>query len=212
MPQRDLSPFLRRLNDHCARALADAASLCETRAHRDIEVEHWLIKLLELGDGDLVAIVRRYELDVDGIWNGLLAAIDRLPHELRGKPSLSRSLARVLESAWLYASAGDSAQPIRSANLLQAIVDAPHVLRATDAWPLLSVSSTQIQRLLRDLDRYSVEAASRMRMPRPRNGASQHLYRPTVLRRQTARRNGRRPRLGSAVVQTVTPSGASPSI
>ncbi len=50
MTARDYSPFLRRLNEHCAHALADAASLCETRAHRDIDVEHWLIKLLELGE------------------------------------------------------------------------------------------------------------------------------------------------------------------
>ena len=104
MTQRDFSPYLRRLNDHCARALADAASLCETRAHRDIEVEHWLIKLLELGDGDLVAILRRYELDVDAIWNGLLAAIDRLPHDLRGKPGLSQRLGAWLEAAWMRAS------------------------------------------------------------------------------------------------------------
>ena len=116
MTQRDLSPFLRRLNDHCARALADAASLCETRAHRDIEVEHWLIKLLELGDGDLVAIVRRYELDVDGIWNGLLAAIDRLPHEMRGKPGLSQRLGTWLEAAWMRASLedGPACDPLRS--------------------------------------------------------------------------------------------------
>ena len=158
MTQRDLSPFLRRLNDHCARALADAASLCETRAHRDIEVEHWLIKLLELGDGDLVAIVRRYELDVDGIWNGLLAAIDRLPHELRGKPGLSRRLGTWLEAAWMRASLEDDPASIRSAHLLAALADAPHLLRAPDAWPLLSVSATQIERLRAELDRVSVEA------------------------------------------------------
>ncbi|MFC4345388.1 hypothetical protein [Cupriavidus numazuensis] len=57
MTTRDYSPFLRRLNAHCAHALADAASLCETRAHRDIEVEHWLVKLLELGEGDLLGPV-----------------------------------------------------------------------------------------------------------------------------------------------------------
>jgi len=101
MTHRDFSPYLRRLNDHCAQALADAASLCATRAHRDIEVEHWFIKLLELGDGDLVAIMRRYTLDVDGIWNGLLSAIDRLPHDLRGKPGLSHRLGQLLEAAWL---------------------------------------------------------------------------------------------------------------
>ncbi|WP_175948447.1 type VI secretion system ATPase TssH [Burkholderia pyrrocinia] len=165
MTHRDLSPFLRRLNDHCAHALADAASLCETRAHRDIEVEHWLIKLLELGEGDMVAIVRRYELDVDGIWNGLLSSIDRLPHELRGKPGLSHRLGQLLEAAWMRASleATDETPPaIRSAHLLAALADAPHLLRAPDAWALLSVSATQIERLRPELDRVSVEATAIM--------------------------------------------------
>lgn len=141
MTHRDLSAFLRRLNDHCARALADAASLCETRAHRDIEVEHWLIKLLELGEGDLVAIVRRYEFDVDGIWNGLLGTIDRLPHDLRGKPGLAHRLGQLLEAAWMRASLEEGTQSIRSAHLLAALADAPHLLHAPDAWALLSVSA-----------------------------------------------------------------------
>ncbi|WP_304413136.1 Clp protease N-terminal domain-containing protein, partial [Cupriavidus sp. WS] len=164
MTARDPSPFLRRLNDHCAQALTEAASLCETRAHRDIEVEHWLIKLLELGDGDLLAILRRYELDVDGIWNALLAAIDRLPHDLRGKPGLSQRVGQWLEAAWMRASleaAGPSeARPIRSAHLLAALADSPHLLRAPDAWPLLSVSAVQIERLMRELNKISIEAAS----------------------------------------------------
>ena len=156
MTARDPSPFLRRLNPHCAKALADAASLCETRAHRDIEVEHWLIKLLELSEGDLVAIVRRYELDSDAIWNGLLAAIERLPHDLRGKPGLSQRLGMLLEAAWMRASL-DECQSIRSAHLLAALVESPQLLRAPDAWPLLSVSATQIERLIPELDRVSTE-------------------------------------------------------
>ncbi|SAK43929.1 ATPase [Caballeronia arationis] len=158
MTQRDLSPFLRRLNDHCARTLAAAASLCETRAHRAIEVEHWLIKLLELGDGDLDAIVRRYELDVDAIWNGLLAAIDRLPHDPRGKPALSQRLGMWLEAAWMRASLEEGATSIRSAHLFAALADAPHLLHASEAWPLLSVSAAQIERLRAELDRVSAEA------------------------------------------------------
>lgn len=159
MTSRDLSPFLRRLNQHCAQALSDAASLCETRAHRTIDIEHWLIKLLELGDGDLVAIVRRYELDMDTIWNGLLSAIDRLPHALRGKPELSPRLGDCLQAAWIRASLEDPSGTIRSAHLLASLVEMPHLLQAPDAWPLLSVSSTQIERLLPELDRVSVEAA-----------------------------------------------------
>jgi type VI secretion system protein VasG len=158
MTARDLSPFLRRLNEHCARALSDAASLCETRAHREIEIEHWLIKLLELGDGDLVAIGRRYELDMDGIWNGLLKSIDRLPHDLRGKPGLSQRLGQILEAAWLRASLEDGPPMIRSAHLLAVLADTPNLLRAPDAWQLLSISAVQIERLIPELNRVSIEA------------------------------------------------------
>ena len=167
MTTRNLSPLLRRLNDHCARALADAAGLCETRAHREIEVEHWLIKLLELGDGDLVAVMRHYELDMDGIWNGLLSAIDRLPHDLRGKPGLSHRLGQWLEAAWMRASLEQGQPSIRSAHLLAALADTPQLLRAPDAWPLLSVSATQIERLRAELDRVSVEAEAAVHADAP---------------------------------------------
>ncbi|MFM0652926.1 type VI secretion system ATPase TssH [Paraburkholderia sediminicola] len=165
MTMRDSTHLLRKLNPHCASALEGAASLCQARLASEITLEHWLLKLIEVGDGDIPAILRRYEIDIDGVWDALLAAIDRAPRDLRGKPSLSRSLSNVLESAWLYASAGDATQPIRSANLLQSITDAPHLLRATDAWPLLSVSSTQIQRLLPELDLHSVEGAQQEEPP-----------------------------------------------
>lgn len=160
MTPRDFSPFLRRLNDHCTAALSEAASLCETRAHRDVTVEHWLIKLLEQGDCDLSAIVRRYALDMDVIWNGLLSAIDRFPHSLRGKPGLSPQLGQLLQAAWLRTSLADGDAAIRSADLLAALVDSPHLLRAPDAWPLLSLSVAQIDRLKPELNQISVESVS----------------------------------------------------
>jgi len=159
MTMRDSTHLLRKLNPHSANALGAAANLCRARLAGEITLEHWLLKLIEADDGDIPAILRHYQIDMDAVWNALLAAIDRVPRDLRGKPALSRSLTGVLESAWIHASAGDAAQPIRSANLLQALADAPHAMRATDAWPLLSVSATQIQRLLPELDRHSVEGA-----------------------------------------------------
>src|SRR5471032_610144 len=174
MTARDLSPFLRRLNDHCARALAEAASLCETRAHREIEIEHWLIKLLELGDGDLVAIARRYELEMDGIWNGLLKSIDRLPRELRGKPGLSHRLGQILEAAWLRASFEGNQPSIRSAHLLAVLADSPHLLRAPDAWQLLSVSAVQIERLMPELKRLSIEGQKEASMDSAAGSGATH--------------------------------------
>jgi type VI secretion system protein VasG len=159
MTMRDSTHLLRRLNPHCARTLEAAASLCQTRLSDDITVEHWLLKLIESDDGDIPAILRHYEIDIDAIWNALLAAIDRLPRNLRGMPTLSIQLASMLQDAWNLASREDIEGTIRSAHLLRAIIEAPHTLRTQDAWPLFSLTSAQIERLLPRLGRQSCENA-----------------------------------------------------
>ncbi|WP_193101080.1 type VI secretion system ATPase TssH [Burkholderia sp. Z1] len=159
-PLRDASHLIRRLNPHCTRALEAAASLCQTRLADEIAVEHWVLKLIEAADGDIPAILRHYDLDIDAVWDALIDVIDRMPRTLRGMPALSRQLATVIEDAWTHAVSDDSDGIIRSGHLLQAIVDAPHVLRTQRAWPLLSVSSAQIRRVLPRIGRRSSENAS----------------------------------------------------
>jgi type VI secretion system protein VasG len=156
---RDSTHLLRRLNPHCARTLEAAASLCQTRLSDEITVEHMLLKLIEADDGDIPAVLRHYEIDIDAIWNALLAAIDRLPRTLRGMPALSIQLASVLQDAWNLASREDTDGTIRSAHLLRAIIDAPHVMRTQDAWPLFSLSGAQIERLVPRLGRSTCEHA-----------------------------------------------------
>lgn len=154
MTAHNYAPYLRRLNDTCAQALADAASLCEARAHRNIEVEHWLLKLLEQDNGDLAWVLRRYQIDVNDVWNGLLAAIERFPRDLRGRPGLSPRLTALLEKAWLQASMDvqHKTSLIRSMHLLAALAEHPQLLNAPGAWPLLTISATQIERLMSQLD------------------------------------------------------------
>lgn len=74
--------LLRRLNPYCAQALSAAASLCQSRAHAQVSIEHWLLKLLEQGEGDLTLIARRYEWDMDALWQGLLDHLDGLPRSV----------------------------------------------------------------------------------------------------------------------------------
>ena len=76
------SGLLRRLNPFCAQALSAAATLCQSRGHGHITIEHWLLKLLGQGDGDLVLIGRRYEWDIDALWRGLLDHLDSLPRSV----------------------------------------------------------------------------------------------------------------------------------
>lgn len=149
--------LLRRLNPYCAQALAGAATLCQTRAHAEITVEHWLLKLLEQGEGDITVIARRYEWDMDNLWQGLLAHLETLPRTVQGKPQLSAALQQLIKSAWLDASLQEDANAVRSVHLLAALINTPSLLAAEAAWPLLSLSATQLQRLLPLLDSQSDE-------------------------------------------------------
>ncbi|HCN96811.1 MAG TPA: type VI secretion system ATPase TssH [Leclercia sp.] len=148
--------LLRRLNPYCARAMEGAASLCQTRAHAEILPEHWLLKLLEQGEGDLTVLVRRYEWDMDAIWQDLLGFMDTLPRSVRSRPQLSDSIQTLMQDAWLRASlAGE--EYIRSIHLLMALLDKPKLVRCDGLWPLLTLGQNQLGRLRGLLDTHSDE-------------------------------------------------------
>ncbi|WP_223515863.1 type VI secretion system ATPase TssH [Pseudomonas sp. GL-R-26] len=148
--------LLRRLNPYCAQALSAAASLCQSRAHGRISIEHWLLKLLERGEGDLTLIARRHEWDMDALWRGLLDHLDSLPRSVQGKPQLCGKLHKLIESAWLRASL-EGHDSLRSAHLLGALQDSPQLLDSDAAWLMLSLSEIQLQQLSTLLDQHSEE-------------------------------------------------------
>lgn len=109
--------LLRRLNPYSARAMEGAASLCQTRSHAEILPEHWLLKLLEQGEGDLTVLARRYTWDMDAIWQDLLTFMDKLPRSVRSRPQLSDAIQTLMQEAWLRASL-EGEEQIRSLHLL----------------------------------------------------------------------------------------------
>ncbi|EER6663106.1 type VI secretion system ATPase TssH [Escherichia coli] len=158
--------LLRRLNHYCARALEGAASLCQTRAHAEITPEHWLLKLLEQGEGDLTVLGRRYDWDMDAIWQSLLGWLDNQPRSVRRRPQLAPSLNALLKQAWMVASL-QGEEHIRSVHLLGALTENPHLVRCDGLWPLLTLSHSQLQRLSPLLDAQSDECPERLQDAEP---------------------------------------------
>jgi len=148
--------LLRRLNPYCARALEGAASLCQTRTHAEIQPEHWLLKLLEQGEGDLTVLARRYEWDMDMLWQDLLAWLDKQPRSVRQRPQLSDAIQMLMQEAWLIASLNGEEQ-IRSIHLLMALVDKQKLVRCDGLWPMLTLAHSQLERLRPLLDAQSDE-------------------------------------------------------
>ncbi|WP_367599344.1 type VI secretion system ATPase TssH [Pseudomonas fulva] len=140
----DPTRLLRRLNAYCTQALTAAASLCQARGHSHISIEHWLLKLFEQGEGDLVIVARRYGWDMDALWQALLAHFETLPRRVTGKPQLSREVQQLISNAWLQASLDRDCEQVRSVHLLAALLERPDLLQCSAAWPLLTIGSKHL--------------------------------------------------------------------
>lgn len=172
--------LLRRLNPCCARAMEGAASLCQTRAHAEILPEHWLLKLLEQGEGDLTVLARRYEWDMDALWQDLLSWLDKQPRSVRHRPQLSDHTLRLMQEAWLIASLSGEAQ-IRSVHLLMALVEKQNLIQCDGLWPLLTLGQRQLERLRSLLDAQSDErppAQQEAALAQPHGGDVEFVGRP----------------------------------
>ena len=60
----DLKSLVSKLNDPCRKALEAAAGLTMSRTNYNVEIEHWLLKILDVPDNDIAKIMGKYEADV----------------------------------------------------------------------------------------------------------------------------------------------------
>ena len=74
----NLKELVGRLNDTCRRGLEGAAGLCLSRTNYNVEIEHWLLKLLETPNTDLAAILRAFEAESSRLIADLTRDVDRL--------------------------------------------------------------------------------------------------------------------------------------
>src|SRR5216684_3809293 len=117
-----LQPLIGKLNEQCRSALEAAAGLCLTRTNYDVDIEHLFIKLMELPDSDLAAILRRYEVDASRVVRDLTRALDQLKTGNARTPGLSPHIPLLIQEAWLMSSVEYGAPRIRSGHLLTALL------------------------------------------------------------------------------------------
>ena len=59
-----LKAIISKLNDTTRKVLEDAAGLCLARTHYNVEVEHFLVKLLDVPDCDFSRILKQFGVDM----------------------------------------------------------------------------------------------------------------------------------------------------
>ena len=125
----DLRALIGKLNDTTRRALEGAAGLAVSRTHYDVELEHWLFRLVEDGDSDIPRILRHFEIDPDRFLHELDHALEQLKSGNPRRSDLSEDIQQLASDAWVWCSINYGLARVRSAGLLLAALEAPRLKR-----------------------------------------------------------------------------------
>jgi type VI secretion system protein VasG len=121
MERMSVKFLVEKLNRTCTKSLEAAAALCLSRTNYNLEIEHWLLKLLELPNADGQAILRHYDLDSSRLLRDLNRTIDGFDRGNGRTPPLSPQLFDLVREAWLTGSMKFNAVQIRSGFIFLAL-------------------------------------------------------------------------------------------
>lgn len=135
----NLKSLIGKLNDTARRALEGAAGLCLSRTNYNVEVEHWLLKMLEISDADIQRVLRYYEIDQSRLERDLTRAVDALKTGNNRPPALSPTIVDLIREAWVLASVEYGELAVRTGHLILALLDDAQLARlARESAPELS--------------------------------------------------------------------------
>ncbi len=118
----DLKKLFDKLSPVSCRGLELATALCMTRTNYNVEIEHWLIRLLENRDSDFVRILEAFGVELSKLQSDLTRTLDRLRTGNAKAPSLSPDVVDVAKEAWTLATIDHGSGQIRSGHLLIALL------------------------------------------------------------------------------------------
>jgi len=124
-----LKSLIEKLNETSRKALEAAAGLCVTRTHYDVEIEHFLLKLLDETGSDGDRIYERFGVDTSRLSADLTRSLDRLRTGNARTPSLSPSLVRMFTDAWTTGSIELGMSEIRSGLCILTLATQPELTR-----------------------------------------------------------------------------------
>jgi type VI secretion system protein VasG len=129
----DLKSLVGRLNETSRNALEGAAGLCLSRTHYNVEIEHWLLKLLEVPDSDILAIFDKFDIDLGKLHQDLNRELDRIKGGNTRAPALSPSIVDISKNAWMLASVEYGHGIATSAHILTALMLDDSMRQSTSA-------------------------------------------------------------------------------
>src|SRR5579871_4369465 len=113
--------LIAKLNDTTRGVLQNALGFALSRTHYDVEIEHFLMKMLDSTTDDFAYILRHFEIDRNRLTGELMRAVDKFKTGSGRTPSISKDVVTMLTEAWTLGSIDFASGQIRSGYVVLAL-------------------------------------------------------------------------------------------
>ncbi len=155
----NLSSLIQRLHPIAKVALEDAAALAVSEKATEVQIEHYLLSLLERPNSDFDVLLSHFDCSENLLRQSIRSTLDTNAKGNGSKPVFSALLIEWLQESWLVSSLDLSETQIRSGALLLTLVSNP--LRYGQhgyASILEAVNPDSLKRNFAELTSHSIEA------------------------------------------------------
>ncbi|MFV5490162.1 type VI secretion system ATPase TssH [Acinetobacter sp. ASP199] len=155
----NLKILITKLSDHARLCLEKSANTCINQQNYEIEIEHFFLEFLSHEQpNDIQLLIKHYKLSKDDLLDDLKESLIHLNKGNSRTPIFAKSIIRLLEQAWLLASA-EKEPVIRSGHLLVALLTASDLyqiaMRSSSIFELIPIDTMKHKFL--DLCQDSIE-------------------------------------------------------
>lgn len=118
----NLKLLVDKMTPYMRSSLEGAAGLCITHGQFNVEIEHWMLKLLDINDTDIVQLFSKHNVDLSRLAKELAKSIAGFRSGSSRPAALSPSIVEAAKNAWMLASVDFNHAHISSGHLLAALL------------------------------------------------------------------------------------------
>ncbi|MCK8096011.1 type VI secretion system ATPase TssH [Pseudoalteromonas sp. 1CM17D] len=122
MSSMTLNKLVEKLSPDCRKSLEAAVAICNSRSHFTVELEHWLLAMIEQQLDDVRLIFGSFDIDIEKVKQDLNQSLEAFKTGSESSPSLSVHVTSLLKQSWLSTSIEFTDNQIRSAYVIYTLV------------------------------------------------------------------------------------------
>lgn len=118
----NLKSLVDKMSPYMRDSLEGAAGLCLAHSQYNVELEHWLLKLLDITDTDFVTLLEKHDVNPSNLAKQLATTIAKFRNGSTRPAALSPSIVEAAKNAWMLASVDYGHGIVSSGHLLAALM------------------------------------------------------------------------------------------